>query len=336
VRRESLEQFGITKAELDGWASEGKLCPPIDEKRMRKFEGKYIARKKDVEESLGLHAESIAFVDYLARDEKKPALEFLLKMNVPPAEAFGTSRTIVLMDATGSMGSCIDSTKKALKEIFCRAREILTENGAAASFQMQIAVYRNYNAPQEELLQASNWETETTPDQLRLFLDRDVTASYGMGNEAIEIGLWHVLEQHRVERVSQVVLIGDMPANSAVETLSNRRSQRGESYWKGTRFAEMVSYPQQLQLLVQEEIPIHAYWVSGKAQQCFTEAAKATKGTCGLLNIGSSAGNEALLDAVTNRILAAAGGNQADQLQQAYHAKYGSHFTYAGKYTGES
>lgn len=124
VRRESLEQFGITKAELDGWASEGKLFPHIDDRRLRTFEDAYTARNEDVKDSSELHTESIAFMDHLARDEKKPALDFLLRMNAPPAEAFGASRTIVLMDATGSMGSCIDSTKKAVKEVFRRAGEI--------------------------------------------------------------------------------------------------------------------------------------------------------------------------------------------------------------------
>ena len=47
---------------------------------------------------------------------------------------------------------------------------MLAENGVASdAFEMQFAVYRNYNSPEELLLQRSHWETD--PQRLRRFLE---------------------------------------------------------------------------------------------------------------------------------------------------------------------
>ena len=35
-----------------------------------------------------------------------------------------------------------------------------------------------------------------------------------MGNEAVEVGLWHALQEHNNEPISSVILIGDAPPNT--------------------------------------------------------------------------------------------------------------------------
>jgi len=35
-----------------------------------------------------------------------------------------------------------------------------------------------------------------------------------MGNEAIEVGLWHALKEHETEHISSIILIGDAPPNT--------------------------------------------------------------------------------------------------------------------------
>lgn len=34
-----------------------------------------------------------------------------------------------------------------------------------------------------------------------------------MGEEAIEVGLWHALSEHKKEPISSIILIGDAPPN---------------------------------------------------------------------------------------------------------------------------
>ncbi|ETO30348.1 hypothetical protein RFI_06774, partial [Reticulomyxa filosa] len=64
------------------------------------------------------------------------------------------------------------------------------------SFEMQFVVYRNYNAPEDMILQCSTWESK--PENLRNFMEC-IEADYGWGNEAIEIGLAHVNRENKKE-----------------------------------------------------------------------------------------------------------------------------------------
>jgi hypothetical protein len=333
VTRESLEKFGIKDAELTKWASRGEHYQPVDQRRREAFDKEYADRRMEVSESQQRHQASVAFIYNLLRSTDTPRYvadvkQFLLHMNVAPIESSGmkTSRTIVLMDATGSMSQCIGQTKRALAVVFDRAHAILDAEGLAMEFQMQIAVYRNYNAPAEMLLQASKWESHPTP--LRVFLDQ-IEAAYGWGNEAIEVGLSHALKQHERDEISQVVLIGDMPANSDQEVASKRDGYEealGEEYWRSTEFSEMVTFDQQLESLADTGIAVHAYWVDPKAESCFKRVGAATGGTSGHLNLDAPNGNAALIEAVTTRILDNVGGNAC---VEAYHAAFGRHFTYA-------
>jgi hypothetical protein len=53
--------------------------------------------------------------------------DFILKYNKGKAEDI-ESRIVVLMDATGSMGSVIETTKQSVVMMFERAQEILKDN----------------------------------------------------------------------------------------------------------------------------------------------------------------------------------------------------------------
>ncbi|ETO00263.1 hypothetical protein RFI_37184, partial [Reticulomyxa filosa] len=86
------------------------------------------------------------------------------------------------------------------------------ENGLSSnSFEIQFVVYRNYNAPEDILLQVSPWESK--PDKLRSFMET-VKPCYGIDSEAVEVGLAHVNRERAKDGVSQVILIGDSPVNA--------------------------------------------------------------------------------------------------------------------------
>ncbi|CAF4705970.1 unnamed protein product [Rotaria sp. Silwood1] len=120
-------------------------------------------------------------------------------------EGFYISRTVCLMDATGSMYYLLHKCKNTVDIMFERASEILKEqNIKSDSFQLQFVVYRNYNSREDKILQSSPWETK--PDNLRAFMNT-IEVEGGWNNEAIEIGLWHANEENERENITQVILI---------------------------------------------------------------------------------------------------------------------------------
>ena len=115
--------------------------------------------------------------------------------------------------------------------MFERAHTILEDEGYPNAFEMQFAVYRNYNA-HGMILEHSTWERK--PNNLRAFMSKR-RPNYGMGHEAIEIGLWHVNQEREAGEVSQVILIGDMPPNTR-EELKSKRAEA--SFNGGDKWAE--------------------------------------------------------------------------------------------------
>lgn len=51
-----------------------------------------------------------------------------------------TTGTVILIDATGSMGAVIDAVKSSVKEIFQRAQAVLVKEGIQAGFEMQVSL----------------------------------------------------------------------------------------------------------------------------------------------------------------------------------------------------
>ncbi|CAF3372847.1 unnamed protein product [Rotaria socialis] len=96
-----------------------------------------------------------------------------------------SSRTVLLMDATGSMSSLLSAAKETVCTMFERAASILSEKGLPNdAFQMQFVVYRDYDCKSEGILQSSSWETKPI-------------AAMGGGDyeDAIEVGLWYAVQE---------------------------------------------------------------------------------------------------------------------------------------------
>ena len=162
------------------------------------------------------------------------------------------ARTVILMDATGSMGDVIGGCKNTIERMITRACRIINEvrlkkgltDADAPSFQVQFVAYRNYNAPapgrdMNPILEVSKWDSRH--EVLAQFLG-PIEADYGMGNEAIELGFQHVNKELAKEaadidkgldppRIKQVILVGDVPPNTPQEVVA-RRLRRGEEYWQ--------------------------------------------------------------------------------------------------------
>jgi len=193
---------------------------------------------------------------------------------------------------------------------------ILKENKIEPNaFEIQFSVYRNYNSDKDKILQTSPWESK--PNNLRAFMD-NIDPEGGWGNEAVEIGLWHVFQEAQNGTVTQVILIGDRPANSKQE-VSEKRLEFGESYWQNTKFAAPTDCDSEVNHLVQHGIRVNAFYVEDTAKSLFTDIARKTGGRSEMLDINSPVGAEMLTNLVTEEILRSVAG---DTLVEAYRTKF--------------
>ncbi|RNA15559.1 helicase carboxy-terminal domain [Brachionus plicatilis] len=233
------------------------------------------------------------------------------------------SKTMVLMDATGSMGHLLNQVKYTICTMFDRAIDILTEYGFSSdSFEIQLAVYRDYDSL-KNVLQTNEWERK--PLNLRNFMN-NIKANGGADYaEAIEIELWHVNQEIKRfksgDGVSQVILIGDAPAKSIDSVKEYRKRFGGENFWSKTKFKVPTFYIDELNLLKESEVPVHAFFVENGPEECFSEIARITGGQTGFLDVNSSDGSDKLIDLITPLILGnieTINGNPGNQLSNIF------------------
>jgi hypothetical protein len=242
------------------------------------------------------------------------------------------SRTVCLMDATGSMGNLLESGKKTISLVFQRAKQVLTESGANPDcFEFQIAFYRNYGSGKKKILEVSPWVKK--PDDLRTFMNQNETSG-GQGNEAIEIGLWHANREFTKKPITQIMIIGDAAANTQQDVQSKRKglkedglffgwniSTYGESYWETTEYQTPTFYLEELDKLKEKKVKIFTFYVSNdkNVKICFEKMATEPKG-CQFLNVNNAAeGAEDLLDTIAKVILNDIGG---EKFQEIYDKKF--------------
>lgn len=317
----SLEPFLITAQDIADIKSKGKFYSVLNEKRNKYFEQQYNEDTKFVGQAKKEHESAMQFVASLHKNDITFIKTFLSQYN-KGAAVFSRSRTIVLMDATGSMSHLLQKAKNTVGTMFERAGVVLKDNGIAEdSFEMQFAVYRNYNCKADSLLQVSSWETKS--NNLRAFMDK-ISVEGGLGNEAIEIGLWHVNEETKNGEVAQVILIGDMPANSQAEVTAGRAAfHGGEAYWRTTKFNIPTYYQNELNKLRPQKIPVHAFYVHNSAMTMFKQISAQTGGRSEFLDVNSSQGAESLTNLVTEEVLRSVGGEgQGSLLVDAYRTKF--------------
>ncbi|CAF0744473.1 unnamed protein product [Adineta steineri] len=291
----------------------------LNYKRTDLFKTQYAADTKYVELAKERHVVAKKFLTSLAAGDMKSVTTFLIAENKGVVEV-PSSRTVCLMDATGSMNLLLHKCKNTVDIMFQRASGILKDHDIKAdSFQIQFIVYRNYNSTEDKILQSSPWEIK--PDNLRAYMNT-IKVEGGWGNEAIEIGLWHANKENERENITQVILIGDAPPNTKVE-VEKKRAELGENYWQQTKFAQSTYYEDELAKLISNNIPVHAFYVEQSAEATFRAIATKTKGRCEMLDINSSLGSKMLTDLVTEEILRSIGGTtRGNALVDAYRKKF--------------
>jgi hypothetical protein len=174
--------------------------------------------------------------------------EFLKSMNgsmLPEPIKRPMRRTMVLLDATGSMRRSIEGCKQTISDVCSRAHDTLKKAKVDAAFELQFTTFRNYDCEPAQLLCCSQWAKD--PDELRLFL-QNVRACGGdaasfaldlfigiywlqslidhflLGNlagthweEAVEVALQYANSENSRNPISQAILIGDAAPNTQAQ-----------------------------------------------------------------------------------------------------------------------
>ena len=316
-----LERFGIGPEEVKavGDGDKGKY-DAIHERRVAFYDRHYSECVRNVDELKEQHRESERFLTALLTNDAETAKAMLLQWNTVATRGpaggpgGGCSRTVCLMDATGSMCHLLEKSKNTVATMFERARAVLQEKGCTQGFELQFACYRNYDQKQEALLQVSPWSPR--PENLKQFM-AGVSASGGTHlEEAVEVALFHANSE--ADGLAQVILIGDAPPNTAHQ-IDEGRARFGEGYWAGTRFAQRTDWEAEARRLADRAIPVHAFYVDRDAEGAFKLISERTGGTSGFLDVNSADGAALLTDTVTECILRGIGG-------EAYVAAYQERF----------
>jgi len=312
LNESDLEMGGITRADFAVIPHGKEIHQQILKYRTIQYGKKCIQRKELAEFKLIEHNESQELLKYLWDNNLSEVKKRIEGRNLAKVDFYGVvSRTIILLDATGSMHLFFNKCKTIVKEMLRRVGEILTEQKVSSGFEIQFVVYRNYTS-KSKLLEASSWESD--PEALSAFIDEaEISGGVG-GNESIETAFWHVNKQIEKGEVTQVIIIGDQGPNTKNEIARLRDSLEsdgltGNQYWKQrTVFKDKTFYKDELAKISSKKIPIHArYLEDGKggypAKVPFEEFARDNGGSAAELKINQPKGAEQLTTLFAGGIL---------------------------------
>ena len=318
-----LEQYGITAAHVSDMKRMSAYYTVLNEHRNAVFASTYDDGARLLNVLRREHDLSLRFMTSLLQCDADMINQLLMEQNKSDRSYCKSScRIMVLMDGTGSMSLLLNKAKMTVGTMFERATNILHLNPTSKgyddkSFSLQFVTYRNYNCTADMLLQYSAWEHQST--NLVEFMST-VTAQGGWGNEAIEIGLYHAVREHKAKPITSILLIGDAPANTETDIAEKRHASSMD--WGSTEFSNVTHYQEQLNQLIQHKIPIHTFYLNSTAEKCFGSIALQTGGTCDELDVNSSDAADKLTNLVTEEILRRVGGSDGTRLVQQYRDMY--------------
>lgn len=324
-----MELLHLEEKEVEEMESTGKRYDVINKTRLGEYEKQFPERLQYIQEILAEHLRSETFIEHLfspRTDSVTHMKEYLLRKN---ESHFGVvhSRTIILLDATGSMGHVLQHAKTTVSSMIERVTEILKQvQQNASGYQLQFVAYRNYNSHVDQLLQCSSWESSAI--RLVEFIST-IEADGGWGvNEAMEVAFAHVNRMASTMKVTQVIVIGDAAPNTDAEVIQKRGMNNG---LRGhPHFSHPVKFSEQLQSMVDQGIRINSFYIQGSgggAVKAFQQMASSSGGKCEALNVHSPQAKDLLTGIVSTNILQdiglqTGGAGLANQLVNAYRKKY--------------
>ncbi|KAL4463179.1 hypothetical protein ABPG74_007180 [Tetrahymena malaccensis] len=322
LESDTLQGF-LNKDEDKNDIKQNSLCYGIlDKNRQTNFEINFKNNRQYNENtSITNHNQSEEFLTHLKKANYSKIKQYLLQLNQSPKENI-TSKTLIVLDATGSMKNLITQTKNTIETTFLCSRDILGQEGLDPQcFLVMICFFRSYNSKWENIFNSTAWENNA--DKLRSFL-QTVQATGGTDpGEAVEVGLWWANQQHLQSPINQVLLLGDQPAHLE-DQAQKYRNKFGQNYWDTTPIKELTYYVPECNKLKKQNVPVHTFYLNNQAQNIFQDISNITGGKCAPLDINSADSAKQLTDTLVKQILADIGDKHGcrEKLIQAYQAKY--------------
>ena len=313
---QTLSEFGITQNDIFN-KKKKRILEDLEINRDKLNMIEHIKNRESILNADTKHNASMIFLKSLYEGNTTRIKEFLQKENQYNSSEF---KTLILMDATGSMDNLLENAKESVSKMFEQANTILKKKGYPEGFLfMKLAAYRNYSSLENELLEDSPWEN--SPENLKIFLE-SIQCQGGLGNEALEIALWFANQE---ENINQIIILGDAGCNTKAEITRNRETF-GESYWSKTKYANKTFYETELEILQKKNVIINTFYLAQRAKNDFEKIAKACNGTSNFLDLLteqkgikiSEKSLKTLTDSVTMEILRAINPNFADDYKKTY------------------
>jgi len=315
-----LERLGFEPEDLKAWRDAKQVYNSLSSASLSLCAEANLPRVDCARQCLQRHQQTLKCYQTDWGSISSSKIHSFLKSRNPSPASLGATKIVLAVDGTCSMTAVIGKTKVTITEMLRRISLVLEEAHAAdAAYEIQIVAYRNYNAEQaHELLQVSSWYA--SPQLLADFL-ATVSASYGWGEEAVELALAHA---NKV-LADLVVIIGDADAQS-LEDVQSKRAESANAPWNhDPRFTEATHYVPEAKLLAERECPVSTFFVPTKRRPYtsppvgFKEIASITNGTANILDVNDSVGGaKALTDAVCQQILTCLGEKNGLDLVSLY------------------
>ena len=80
---------------------------------------------------------------------QKDLINYVLSLNFYPLIRKTTIKTVLGLDATGSMTFALEKTAQIIATAFERTYIVLNDQKEKANVEIKIMIYRNYNSPSE-------------------------------------------------------------------------------------------------------------------------------------------------------------------------------------------
>ncbi|EAR87661.2 helicase carboxy-terminal domain protein (macronuclear) [Tetrahymena thermophila SB210] len=293
----------------------------LDKKRNEIECLEYTNYHKYIDQIKQKHIEGQQYINSLVSQNENQVQEFLLKNNKGSNDIQNLIRILCLVDGTSSMGLVLNKVKTEISVMLERSCQIIInseKNIPEDCFQIQFAVYRDYDQMNEGILQVSPWESKA--ENLKQFLEQITPKGGEDYEEAIEIGLQHANQENSKYPLSAIILIADAPAKSLSQIKNYRKKYGGEDYWKKTKFSQITDFQAEIEKIKKVKIPVHCFYLNYGAKENFTQISSQTGGKCESLDINSSQASQKLIQFVVEPILVNVGKQNGvgDSLYQKY------------------
>ncbi|KAL4496497.1 hypothetical protein ABPG72_014727 [Tetrahymena utriculariae] len=317
-----IQAFLKSDEEKHKMSQNGLIYDIIDSNRQANFENDFKSNMLyNQKTSITNHKQSETFLTLLKNSKQAEVKKYLLQLNLGSKES-QISKTLIALDATGSMSGLITQAKNTIQTTFEQARDILQEKGYDPQcFLVMISFFRSYSSKWDGIFQTTAWENNA--DKLRSFL-QTVEATGGTDpGEAVEVGLWWANKQNDESPINQVIVLGDQPANLENEA-QYHRDKFGQSYWDTTPLKGVSYYVPECNKLKIQNVPVHTFYLNNRAKNIYEDISNITGGQSAWLDIKSDRSAKILTQVLVEQILIDIGkeDGRSEELVMAYKAKY--------------